>query len=435
MAIRRNISVLNYGVVADIDIVYGSDLVPIEFYITDYVVMSNAIATLYCTTPNNNVYKRVGTILNNVISFDITNGFFGVGKNRLQIRITANEKNLYSFELNVNCNTNSATDDANEVESQPTLVTQLLSKVAESNQKVEDALLEVEETKEEFKTKVEEEVTHLHNPNLFINGNFQIWSNGESFDVYGANNEEFATLTCDRWYAKHYDIENEYVITKDSNGMLFTSESTENCYVYQVLDEETFNALQGKTLTLSWAYTRDDGEIVANSKQIEMNSELDIFTERTRIGMASGYILHWAKLEVGEVTTPCIPDSKDVIVCKLENSSVMTSGEVKTMDTLFGKPVYTKSYRFTDAIQANTVLNYPHGITDAEYIWVDLQNSFFISIINGLFCTTAVETRYHGQTAFLQINVDQNSILCDSDGGWNDGWIKVVTLRYTKTTD
>ena len=131
MAIRRNISVLNPGVVANIDIVYGSDLIPIEFYITDYALPDNAIATLYCTTAKNEVYKIVGNIANNVISFVHETGFFDVGANNIQIRITANEKNLYSFETKVNCKANMANDDAQEVESQPTLVTQLLTEVGE----------------------------------------------------------------------------------------------------------------------------------------------------------------------------------------------------------------------------------------------------------------------------------------------------------------
>lgn len=131
MAIRRNISVLNPGIIADINIVYGSDLIPIEFYITDYVLPDNAIAILYCETSDKQLFKNVGTITNNVISFNPQNGFFTVGKNILQIRIVADEKNLYTFEMGVNCKPKKATDDAQEVESQPTLVTQLLTEVGE----------------------------------------------------------------------------------------------------------------------------------------------------------------------------------------------------------------------------------------------------------------------------------------------------------------
>lgn len=132
MSIKRNISVLNQGITADIDIVYGTDLVPIEFYITDYVLPSNAIATVYCTTSEKELLKRICDIENNIISFEPTVGFFTVGKNNLQIRITSNEKNLYSFEVNINCKGNMVSDDdAKELESQPTLVEQVLTKLGE----------------------------------------------------------------------------------------------------------------------------------------------------------------------------------------------------------------------------------------------------------------------------------------------------------------
>lgn len=161
-------------------------------------------------------------------------------------------------------------------------------------------------------------LNQLSNPNLFINGNFQIWSNGESFDVYGVNSEEYYETICDRWRVKHYDIYNNYLVTKESNGIRFESDSEEPCYVFQQLDEETFNSLQGKTLTLSYSYTNDTGETITDTKEIIANSDLDILTAKTRLGFTNGYVLHWAKLEVGEVTTPCIPDSKDAIICKIE---------------------------------------------------------------------------------------------------------------------
>ncbi len=142
MAIRREISVLNEGVTADIDIVYGSDLVPIEFYITDYALPTNAIATIYCTTSKKQLFKKVGAIANNIISFVPEAGFFSVGKNVLQIRITAEKKNLYSFEMKVNCKSNMASDDAQEVESQQTLVERLLTEVGNLSKALSDEITE-----------------------------------------------------------------------------------------------------------------------------------------------------------------------------------------------------------------------------------------------------------------------------------------------------
>ena len=175
-------------------------------------------------------------------------------------------------------------------------------------------------------------IAQITNSNLFINGNFQIWSNEQSFEVYGTNNEGTTTVICDKWYAKHYDLENNYYITKaGAQGIRLFSASEKPCSIYQILDEETFNALQGKTVTLSWSYTQSYGdanhveyETIEESKKITVIEDLDVFTAMTRIGFTSGIngcIIHWIKMEVGELKTPCVPDSKDAIICKLEKQT------------------------------------------------------------------------------------------------------------------
>lgn len=213
---------------------------------------------------------------------------------------------------------------------------------------------------------VAEKQAQLSNPNLFINGNFQIWSNGESFNVYGTTDgEEYLTPICDRWFAKHYDIDNMFQITKQSNGLRIMSVSEEMCYIYQVLDEETFNTLQGKTLTLSYSYTQSYGDVnhveyetVEESMKIIVDSELDVFTEHTRIGLTSGIngcILNWVKLEVGEVATPCVPDSKDAIICKMKNEIDELNSNFKinnpnllfdTSNIIYFTPTEGESYDF-----------------------------------------------------------------------------------------
>lgn len=129
MSIKRSISLLNKGISANIYIVEKTNLIPIEFLITDYVLPSNAIATVYCTKSDGNLVKCVCDIDDNTISFQPEAGFFAVGENNMQIRITSEEKSLYSFETKVICDRNMASDEAEDVESQPTLVEQLLSKV------------------------------------------------------------------------------------------------------------------------------------------------------------------------------------------------------------------------------------------------------------------------------------------------------------------
>lgn len=129
MAIRRNITVLRKGIQNDIDIVYGSDLVPIELYVTDYNIPDSAMATAYCENNKKEKKKIICKISDNKIIFTPENGFFEIGRNRIQIRITNDNKNLISFMLNASCDSNIVTDDAQEVESQPSLVTQILTEI------------------------------------------------------------------------------------------------------------------------------------------------------------------------------------------------------------------------------------------------------------------------------------------------------------------
>lgn len=209
MAIRRNISVLNQGISSDIDIVYGTDLVPIEFYITDYSLPDNAIATLYCTTSDNESHKDVGEIANNVITFNPVAGFFGVGKNKLQIRITADEKNLFSFEMCANCKSNITNDDAVEVDSQPTLVTQLLTEVGNTNAKLEAQKKSAEKTNAELKKTTEKlqsiakdiyPVGSIYmsinptNPSELFGGTWEAWGSGRVPVGVDTTQEEFETV-------------------------------------------------------------------------------------------------------------------------------------------------------------------------------------------------------------------------------------------------
>lgn len=175
---------------------------------------------------------------------------------------------------------------------------------------------------------------NVSNQNLFINGNFVISSNAESFEIYGTSNEESYTRICDKWCAKHYDLENNYYITREGHGsgirIVGIGDVQSPCYIFQILDTDIFNSIVGKTVTLSWSYTQSFGdanhveyETLTESEQIfvDYNIDLETFTTLTRIGFESGVngcVVHWIKLEVGELQTKYIPDSKDAIICKLE---------------------------------------------------------------------------------------------------------------------
>ena len=75
-------------------------------------------------------------ISDNIVILNPKPGFFDLGKNMLQIRITASGKELYTYKGEVMCYGNIVSDDAKEVEDNPTLMEQILSTVGEIKEEV-----------------------------------------------------------------------------------------------------------------------------------------------------------------------------------------------------------------------------------------------------------------------------------------------------------
>lgn len=112
--------------------------------------------------------------------------------------------------------------------------------------------------------------------------------------------------------------------------------------------------------------------------------------------------------------------------------------ECKTNETFFGKPVYMKSFRFTDTIVASSQLAVPHKITNISEAWVDLSNSFIKSDNPLSYTQPIVSPMYYSNAGTgnnIYAAVDKSNIMLFADGDWDSAWTKVVTIRYTKTTD
>lgn len=145
MAIRREIYVTQKRLDICIDMAHETDILPIVLNVVDYEVPEGAIATAYSIGKENQVQKKLCDISENEIAFTPPKGFFDKGENVLQIRVTYDNHDLFSYKMTVRCHENIADDDAQEVESQPTLMTQLLTEVANTKSYVNEALLEVEQ--------------------------------------------------------------------------------------------------------------------------------------------------------------------------------------------------------------------------------------------------------------------------------------------------
>lgn len=125
--IKRDVYVLRNTIKIPIEVTKGTDAISFEFTVRDYNLPATAAAVAYAyrmgmKKPNSTLCDVSG----NVISFQPSANFFGVGNNELQIRVINEDKSLISFKEKVKCSDSMGFPD-DEEEKQQTLVEQLVS--------------------------------------------------------------------------------------------------------------------------------------------------------------------------------------------------------------------------------------------------------------------------------------------------------------------
>lgn len=143
-AIKRQIFVLRDTLKDCIDYTLGTDMVPIEYHVMDFTIPATATAVVYVLRPDGDLDKILADVLDNVISFTPTKGFFAEGLNAIQIRIVNNNKALVSFTETVRVGKSMKFDDDAEAQ-QETLIEQVMTKVGECTGKIQ---IEITERKE-----------------------------------------------------------------------------------------------------------------------------------------------------------------------------------------------------------------------------------------------------------------------------------------------
>lgn len=97
-----------------------------------------------------------------------------------------------------------------------------------------------------------------------------------------------------------------------------------------------------------------------------------------------------------------------------------------------GKPIYRRTFVTTTELVPGT--NWiTHGIENIENIWIDMGNSF-IENANGITYPVAFSQYSTGVDA-LTAYVDKEKIYFNSQTSWGTTWEKIITVRYTLTTD
>lgn len=142
----------------------------------------------------------------------------------------------------------------------------------------------------------------VSNPNLLINGDFQVWQRGTSFSQTSFTER----YTADRWRAVSTDGTVQLTVQKSDRGMeLFADQSGSSAQIRYRMAEEDLAKIRGKTCTLS--YSIDD---VVTTRQVtvsETAQETDIlFSISISVSTTHKY-LNWVKLEIGTVATQFVP--------------------------------------------------------------------------------------------------------------------------------
>lgn len=136
------------------------------------------------------------------------------------------------------------------------------------------------------------------NPNLLINGDFQIWQRGESFTV-----DTTGSYTADRWFCRAAEGSASITITRTAAGMQFDG-SVVLEYHYEAADVDK---LSGKTVTLSWSV---DG-VTSSSVQTFPTTGV------VSVTLPTSGTLNWIKLELGDEATPYVPKGygEELVAC------------------------------------------------------------------------------------------------------------------------
>lgn len=136
MSVKNIITVTNRGVSPILSIAQGTDSVEFDFKVADYDIPADSSAVAYNIQPTGIIVNQLCSISGNTISITPRAYFFLRGKNYMQFRITCNGKNLFSFLIEVWCSPNITEVEVSEVQD-PTVVTQVLSKLGEIDLKID----------------------------------------------------------------------------------------------------------------------------------------------------------------------------------------------------------------------------------------------------------------------------------------------------------
>lgn len=113
---------------------------------------------------------------------------------------------------------------------------------------------------------------------------------------------------------------------------------------------------------------------------------------------------------------------------------IPNGAEVRINEKRDGKWVYAKQFLFTDVISTNTRFYKAHQITNFDKIWLDLSECYMTSTTGIIYPMDMIG--YNGAfNSQMFCYLDNTNINIFSNDSWGTNWTKVITIKYTKTTD
>lgn len=158
--IKKEVYVLREALKSRINYNEGTTMIPIELHVVDFILPQDSAAVVYSLAAGMSKPKKlVAEIKNNTVIFMPEGDFFKKGINIIQVRIVSGTQTLVMFKETVECKEKMEFDDAGEVETQKTLIEQLLKKMSECLSEIQNSEQRINkkvETEAETRLKVDE---------------------------------------------------------------------------------------------------------------------------------------------------------------------------------------------------------------------------------------------------------------------------------------
>ena len=166
------------------------------------------------------------------------------------------------------------------------------------------------------------DITQLSNPNLLINGDFQVWQRGTSFTNRLSNGayNDIGFYSSDRWYFIHMDRAHpsmKVTIDKTENGISITSNF--NAALKQIMEtplktNENY-VISAKINGLIQTLQIAGGTYIENDYLFYETNEYEAIGIKLKAGTT---IIEWVKLEQGSIATSFVSKTyaEELLMCQ-----------------------------------------------------------------------------------------------------------------------